>query len=431
VRAPADGSGTPEVVAGGPGVQVAQPRPAPPTAAGGPGAGALAHLSDASGWLNVWVDGRHLVDEPFEHGDPPWGPGQRSLAWSPDGRRLAFTRNEAGFGRLCVVDVADGTVRAVAKGVHGGLSWAADRLVAVRSGARTPTQLVAYDTATWERTTLARGPVGGFEEAGLVEPEAVTWPGDDGATVHGRLYRPPTAATGPGAPPPMLVWVHGGPTGQWQVTFNPRIAYFVDRGWAVLVPDHRGSTGFGRAYTQAMRGRWGELDTADVAAGIRHAGAQGWCDPRRVAIMGGSAGGFTVLNVLAHHPELCAAGVDLFGVTDLFDLDETTHRFEAHYLHSIVGELPAAADAYRTRSPVHVADRIVAPLLILQGGEDVVVPPAQSQAVADALRAAGRTVEHHIYPGEGHGWNRPEVVVDELGRIESFLRRHVLRWRAP
>ena len=102
----------------------------------------------------------------------------------------------------------------------------------------------------------------------------------------------------------MVVWVHGGPTGQWPVTFNPRIAYFVGRGWAVLVPDHRGSTGFGRAYTQAMRGRWGELDTADVAAGIRHAGAQGWCDPRRVAIMGGSAGGFTVLNVLAHHPDI-------------------------------------------------------------------------------------------------------------------------------
>jgi dipeptidyl aminopeptidase/acylaminoacyl peptidase len=431
VRARADGSGVPEVVAGGPGVSVAQPRP-------GPGHGSpLAHLRDEGGWLNVWVDDRHLLDEPFEHGDPTWGAGQRQLAWSPDGTKLACTRNERGFGRLCVVEVQTGEVVGVAKGVHGGLSWVGDRLAAIRSGARTPHEVVVYDTTTWERTVVARGPVGGFEEAGLVEPEAVTWeaePIGDGpgaATVHGRLYRPDASLGAGAAGPPMIVWVHGGPTGQWPVGFNPRIAYFVARGWAVLVPDHRGSTGHGRAYTQAMRGRWCELDTADVAAGIRHAGKAGWCDPRRVAIMGGSAGGATVLNVLADHPDLCAAGVDLFGVTDLFDLDETTHRFEAHYLWSIVGPLPEAAEVYRDRSPVQRAGGITAPLLVLQGTDDVVVPPAQSQAVVERLRAAGRTVEHHLYPGEGHGWNRPEVVADELERIESFLRRHVLRWRAP
>jgi dipeptidyl aminopeptidase/acylaminoacyl peptidase len=146
--------------------------------------------------------------------------------------------------------------------------------------------------------------------------------------------------------------------------------------------------------------------------------------------MGGSAGGFTVLNLLAHHPDLCAAGVDLFGVADLLDLDETTHRFEAHYLDSVVGRLPGAADAYRDRSPVNVADRITAPLLILQGDADPVVPPAQSQAIADRLRGLGRVVELKLYEGESHGWLRPETVVDELGRVESFLRRHVLRWRA-
>jgi dipeptidyl aminopeptidase/acylaminoacyl peptidase len=228
----------------------------------------------------------------------------------------------------------------------------------------------------------------------------------------------------------MIVWIHGGPTGQWPVTFNPRIAYFVDRGWAVLVPDHRGSTGHGRTYVQAMRGGWGEMDTADVAAGMRAAVERGWADVRRVAVMGGSAGGFTVLNLLAQHADLCAAGVDLFGVTDLLDLDETTHRFEAHYLHSIVGPLPEMAARYRERSPVNVVDRIRTPLLILQGGDDVVVPPAQSEAIAGRLRALGRTVEHHVYEGEGHGWVRPETVIDELERVESFLRRHVLRWRA-
>jgi len=179
-----------------------------------------------------------------------------------------------------------------------------------------------------------------------------------------------------------------------------------------------------------MAGRWGELDVSDVAAGMRTAADQGWAHPRRMVPMGGSAGGFTVLNLLAHHPDVCAAGVDLFGVADLLELDETTHRFEAHYLHSVVGPLPDAVDRYRERSPLHVADRITAPVLILQGSADEVVPPAQSHAVAERIRAAGGTVELHVYEGEGHGWNKPDVVVDELERIDGFLRRHVLNWRS-
>jgi dipeptidyl aminopeptidase/acylaminoacyl peptidase len=251
----------------------------------------------------------------------------------------------------------------------------------------------------------------------------VEWPADDGATVHGRLYRPSHPLADP---PPLLVWIHGGPTGQWVVGFQPRFAYFLDRGWAILLPDHRGSTGYGRAYAQALAGRWGELDVSDTAAGMRAAAERGWGDPQRMVPMGGSAGGFTVLNLLARHPELCAAGVDLFGVTDLFDLDETTHRFEAHYLHRIVGPLPETAERYRERSPVTVVESIRAPLLVLQGEDDNVVPPAQSRAMVERLRSLGRTVELHEYPGEGHGWVKPETVVDELGRIESFLRRYVL-----
>jgi dipeptidyl aminopeptidase/acylaminoacyl peptidase len=143
--------------------------------------------------------------------------------------------------------------------------------------------------------------------------------------------------------------------------------------------------------------------------------------------MGGSAGGFTVLNLLASEPDLCAAGVDLFGVADLFRLDETTHRYEAHYLHSIVGALPEHASRYVERSPVNRADAITAPLLILQGDRDEVVPLAQSQAMVDRLRALGRTVELHVYEGEGHGWGKPATVVDELERTEDFLRRFVLK----
>jgi dipeptidyl aminopeptidase/acylaminoacyl peptidase len=199
----------------------------------------------------------------------------------------------------------------------------------------------------------------------------------------------------------------------------------------VLVPDYRGSTGHGRAFAQALAGRWGELDVADVAAGLRQAAAAGWGDPRRLVVMGASAGGFTTLGVLAAQPDLCAAGVDLYGPADLLELDETTHRFEAHYLHSLIGPLPQFVDRYRKLSPLHRVEAITAPLLILQGDHDKVVLPAQSRAVAERLQALGRVVELHVYDGEGHGWGRPETVIDELERTESFLRRHVLRWRTP
>jgi dipeptidyl aminopeptidase/acylaminoacyl peptidase len=419
VTAPADGSGEPTVVAGGAGISVQQPRYSPD--------GRLAYLSDETGWLNLWVDDKPLVEEAVEHGDPSWGLGQRSYAWSPAGDRIAFCRNEGGFGSINIVDVATGESRDVGRGVHGGLSWRDGSVAAIRSGARTAAQIVVYDDA-FERRTVSRGPVGGFEDLDLPEPELVEWAGDDGGTVHGRLYRPKESATG-NDPAPLIVWIHGGPTSQTQVIWNSRVPFFLERGWAVLFPDHRGSTGHGRDYAQAMAGRWGELDVSDCAAGMRAAAANAWGDPRRMVPMGGSAGGFTVLNLMAHHPELCAAGVDLFGVTDLFDLDETTHRFEKHYLHSIVGPLPDAADRYRDRSPVNVADQIASPLLILQGDADQVVPVAQSRAIAQRLEALGRTVELHEYEGEGHGWLRPETMVDELERVDSFLRRHVLRWR--
>jgi dipeptidyl aminopeptidase/acylaminoacyl peptidase len=429
------------VVAGDDDTSVQQPRFSPDGSE-------LAFLSDAGGWLNLWSargtdpGARLLLKEDAEHGEPPWGQGRRSFAWSPDGSRVAFCRNEGGFGRLAILDVASGAVHDVAKGVHGGLSWVGDTLVAVRSGARTPAQVVAYDVAPSGPSpstpatpaTLAVGPVAGFEAAGLTEPELVEWPApsvpgfdlaDAGAVVHGRLYRPGHSATGT-QPPPLIALIHGGPTSQTTVAMSGRIAYWVDRGWAVLVPDYRGSTGWGRAYAQALRGGWGAIDTADVAAGMRAAADRGWCDQRRMVPMGGSAGGFTVLNLLAHHPDLCAAGVDLFGVTDLFDLAETTHRFEAHYLDTIVGPLPDAAERYRAYSPVTVADLITAPLLIMQGTDDPAVPVGQSRAIAERLERLGRPVELHLYEGEGHGWKKVETVMDELTRVEAFLRRHVL-----
>lgn len=378
-------------------------------------------LRDDWGWLNVYVGDAPLIEEPYEHGGPSWGMGQRSFAVSPNGRRIAFTRNEHGFGRLCVADVASRTVDEVAKGVHGQLSWRGDRLAALRSGARTPTQVVVYDDLTWERRVVAVGPLSGWEDALLAEPELVEAAASDGSTIHARLYRADKVTDR------LLCWLHGGPTDQWQVTFMPRIAYWRAKGWNVLVPDHRGSTGHGRAYQQALRGRWGELDVSDIADAITHAHSHGWGTPARTAIIGSSAGGFTALGVVASNPHLTAAAIVAYPVTDLADLAERSHRFERHYSDSLVGPLPESSALYHQRSPLHFVDRLAAtPLLVLHGDSDPVVPVEQSRAFVEGCVAAGGTVEFVVYEGEGHGFRRPENQLDEYRRTQAFLVTHVL-----
>ncbi len=426
VRASFDGRIREEFV---PRHSVQQPRSAPD--------GTRLGVRDDTGWNNVWWGDRPLVDEPFEHAGPTWGLGQRSFAVSPDGTQVAFTRNEAGFGRLCTVDVAralasagdtTSAVRELGRGVHGQVSWCADRIVALRTGARTPTELVVYDAVTGDRRTVAVASTVTWDRDLLVEPDTVAVPTDDGGVVHARLYRADAACRAEGEPPRTICWLHGGPTDQWQVTFMPRVAYWRAQGWDVLVPDHRGSTGHGRSYQQALRGRWGELDVADVAAVVRHAHAIGLAEPSRTVLIGGSAGGFTVLGVLRHHPGTAAAAVVAYPVADLADLAERSHRFERHYTRTLVGEPPpppAIDERARDRSPTWFADRITTPLLVLHGEDDPVVPVGQSRVLVERIRAAGGTVDLVVYPGEGHGFRRREHQVDEYQRIAAFLARHV------
>ncbi|MDO8362519.1 MAG: prolyl oligopeptidase family serine peptidase [Actinomycetota bacterium] len=384
--------------------------------------GTIAWVRDDDGWLNVWVGDRPVVAEPFEHAGPTWGPGQCSYVFSPDGGHLAFTRNEHGFGRLCVATISGGIageVREVARGVHAQLSWQGDRLAALRSGARTPTEVVYYDTSTWQRTVVAVGPSPEWQRDELAEPMAVEIDTADGV-VHARLY----AADDPQGR--LIIWLHGGPSDQWAVGFLPRIAFWRSRGWNILVPDHRGSTGHGREYQQALRGRWGELDVADTVAVAREAHRRGWGLPSCTVLMGGSAGGFTALAATALEPTLFGATVVSYPVTDLADLAERSHRFERHYTVSLVGPLPASAAEYRRRSPAYHAGRYRrARLLILHGELDSVVPVEQSRVFAERVRTAGGGVELHVYPDEGHGFRQAANQLDEYRRIEDFLARCV------
>jgi len=433
VRAGADGSDA-HVIAGGDDVSVGQPRFAPDGRH-------LAWVSDESGWWNVMVadatgDGaRPALPEPAEQAEPAWGLGQRSYAWSPDGDAIALCRNESGFGRLVVVDLPNGEAsgapraRGLGTGWHHGLDWGPAGIVAVRSGACTPPTVVVVEPgapdAAASRRVVAHSAPAGIAVAEPVEPEPVTWTGDDGANVFGLLYQPGARARS--SPPPLLVDVHGGPTGQATASWKPTHQHFVTRGWAVLAPDPRGSTGHGRAYTQAINGWWGERDVADCASGIRAAIERGWGAPERVAVMGGSAGALTALLVAARHPDLVRAVVAMYPVTDALELARTTHRFESRYFDRLIGPLPATADRYRERSPLHRAAAIRQPTLVLHGAADEVVPLAQAEALVAAIRAAGGTVELHVYEGQGHGWRGEEAVLDVLTRTDEF----VTRWCGP
>jgi len=415
------GAGETTVVAGGPGVAVGQPRFAPA------GPVRLAFVSDRDGWANCTVVTptgavATVFAEPAEHAEPTWGPGQRSFAWSPDGAALAWCRNESGFGRL-VTAAPGGPTAEWGKGWHHGLDWGPQGLAAVRSGARTPPTVAVYagDPPTRSAREVAVG-ADAVASDGFVEPAPVTWAAPDGAEIHGLWFAPPGGAGGA----PLLVHLHGGPTDQTRVEWALRLQYFVARGWSVLAPNPRGSTGYGRAYTRALVGGWGARDVDDVLAGLAVAGARGWGDPTRVGLVGGSAGGFTALLAAVRAPERVRAVVTAYPVTDLHALAATTWRFERHAHDTLIGPLPAAADVWRDRSPITHAAALRCPVLVLQGGADRVVAPDQSAAFVDAVNAAGGRAELHVYPDEGHGWSRPAVAADALVRTDEFLRRTVL-----
>lgn len=382
------------------------------------------HLHDASGWLNVYIGDRPVVSEPLDHAGPTWGMGNRSYAVDDGGQRMAFVRNEAGHGALCVADLATGEVEQIGRGVHGHLTWRDDCLFAIRSGAKTPTHVVLYSAHTWRRTEFAHTQPDVWDRSLLPEPEIVEAAAADGTTLHARRF-----VAGEGR---MLAWVHGGPTDQWQCDWRPRILYWLSRGWDVLVVDPRGTTGHGRAYQQALHGEWGRLDVDDTADLIRHGHRNGWATPESTVVIGGSSGGLTVLGVLADHSSLVAGGVASYPVSDLKALTEVTHRFEAHYTDTLVAPNDGSAEseaAFERLSPIHRADRITAPLLIFHGTDDPVVPIAQSESLVETMEAAGRDVELVVFDGEGHGFRQPENVEAEYARTEAFLdevlsRRH-------
>ena len=277
-----------------------------------------------------------------------------------------------------------------------------------------------------ERRTVRPSRSLGLDPGLLVEPEAIAFPtGPDGTAVAHALYYPPTnpACTGPpGELPPLLVLAHGGPTAAARRQLQLGITYWTSRGIAVVDVDYRGSTGYGRRYRQALDGAWGVVDVEDCVAAARFLADRGDVDPQRLMIRGGSAGGFTVLAALALH-DVFAAGASRYGVADLEALAADTHKFESRYLDRLVGPYPEARDTYLARSPINHLDGFTAPMIVLQGDEDEIVPPSQSEMIVEALEAKGVPVAYLLFEGEQHGFRKAANIVAALEAELAFFGR--------
>ena len=380
--------------------------------------GLLHFVSDRTGWSNLYVerDGKveALTNEEADLGYPQWVFDLSRYAFLDDGRiACVFTRAavdglellDPQTGELAALDLPYSSYSSPSICCHGG------KLIFPASAPSELPAVVEVDVQSSDRRILRRSSELKLDERYLSFAEPVSFAGTDGLTSHGFYYGPTNPEyTGPdGELPPLVVLVHGGPTAHVTTALDLHVQVFTSRGIAVVDLNYGGSTGYGRDYRDRLRHRWGEVDVEDSAAAVRYFGERGDIDPERVQITGGSAGGYTTLMALAVRDEF-ASGASYFGVADLVTFHGDTHKFESHYDDYLVGPWPEKRELYRERSPVTHADSISDPLLLLQGLDDKVVPPSQSEVIVDALKARGIPYAYIPFAGEGHGFRRAENI---------------------
>jgi dipeptidyl aminopeptidase/acylaminoacyl peptidase len=433
------GAGT--VVAGGAEESVTEPLWTPD--------GALWFLSDRNDWWNLYRRSPGGIVEPTvdpivevdaEIGQPGWVLGSARYAVLPDGR-VVFALRRDGYDALAVRH-PDGTRTELdlPYSAYSTVRAAGPASVVVIAGSPTEeagvTEIALDGTAVVSVTVLRPPRALGLDPGYLSVPEHVSFPSvcPDGAarTAHALFYPPanPTHRAPDGELPPLLVMIHGGPTSSALPVLALGLQYWTSRGFAVVDVNHGGSTGYGRAYREQLLGNWGVVDVADCLAVANWLAERHLADPARLCIRGGSAGGYTTLAALVREDTPFAAGADYYGVADLAALAAETHKFESRYLDRLIGPYPQAKDVYVERSPITHVDRLARPLIVLQGREDTVVPPSQSEMIVDALRAKGVPVEYLLFDGEQHGFRRAENIRRAMDAELSFYAR-VLGFALP
>jgi len=402
----------------------------------------LVYISDPDGWWNLYrVDSEPGAAPPEalgrsgeEYGGPLWQLGYQWIAPLADGTVAAIRGGDT--AQLCLIGPA-GMVREVDSPytAWGETLTAHGSLVAgLAASPSQPAEPVLLDVASGKVAPLTGLAEVHLADPGyLPEPAARTFRGADGRDIHANVYPPRHPGfTGPaGQAAPFMVWVHGGPTGQVALTYDLEIAFFTSRGVGVVEVNYGGSTGYGRAYRERLVHNWGVVDVADCAEVARALAAEGVADPARLAIRGGSAGGWTSGCALTADEQVYQCAIIYFPILDLAGWRTgETHDFESQYLESMVGPWPEAKDVYESRSPVNRTDRVTAPFLLLQGLEDVICPPLQCERFL--ARLAGRDIPHAYltFAGEQHGFRKAESVIRALNAELSFLGQ-VLGFEPP
>jgi dipeptidyl aminopeptidase/acylaminoacyl peptidase len=410
---------------------------APVTVAGGPSEsvlepqwdsdGTLYFISDRSDYWNLYArraDGVHAVwPRAAEFARPLWSLGQANYVLLGDGRAVARF-GERGVDRLAVIDLNRGAARMLdLPYVEFSELTRLDghSIAAITGSADQAPAIVRIDLADGKATTLRSGGVLPLTSADISTAIPIEFPSARGRTAYGFYYAPKNSGfKGPaGTLPPLVTLVHGGPTAQASPARQSTVQFWTARGFAVVDVNYGGSSGYGRTYRQELKGNWGVVDAEDVIAAVRYLVSTQRVDPNRVAISGGSAGGYTVLVALSTS-DVFRAGADHFGISDMTALARDTHKFESRYIDSLIGPLPQAKSIYDERSPLNHLDGFKAPLIIFQGAEDPIVPPNQSALIATALRARKVPLAYIVYPGEGHGFRKPEHIINSLQSELSF-----------
>jgi dipeptidyl aminopeptidase/acylaminoacyl peptidase/uncharacterized protein (DUF2132 family) len=400
--------GTPLEIAGGAAESIFQPSWSPQ--------GELHFVSDRSGWWNLYrVRGGNvqpLHPMAAEFGTPQWAFGMSTYGFDARGR-IVCTYSEAGRSRLALLDAEAGQFETMATPFCSiaELQVGAGFAVFIGGSETTPAAVVRLDLATRGLRTL-RSSSRASAPAGYVSvAEAISFPTEGGLQAHAFFYPPMNRDFRglEGERAPLIVISHGGPTGATDAAFKWGIQYWTSRGFGVVDVNYGGSSGYGRAYRERLNGQWGVVDVDDCINAARFLIARGDAEPTRVVIRGGSAGGYTALCALTFR-SFFKAGASHYGIGDLEALAQDTHKFESRYLDRLIGPYPAEQALYRARSPIHFTERLASPMILFQGAEDKAVPPAQAQAMFDAVNAKGLPVAYLLFEGEQHGFRRAETI---------------------
>lgn len=386
--------------------------------------GTLHFASDRTGWWNLYrvgADGvEPLVPMEAEFGMPYWQFGMATYTFeritndrTRDGRRIVATYRLRDGWHLATIDASTKAFTEVET------PFTSFRSLSARDGVLTAIVASPVEMSAIVEIQLDSGRHEVVKRSGSVDvleeyfsiPEAVEFPTEGGLTAH-AFYYPPTNPrfTAPeGEKPPLVVKSHGGPTSATESTLELRIQYWTSRGFAVLDVNYGGSTGYGRTYRERLKGQWGIVDVDDCANGARYLVQRGLADPNRLAITGGSAGGYTTLAALTFR-DVFKAGASHYGISDCEALATDTHKFESRYLDGLIGPYPARRDLYLERSPIHHTEGLSCPIAFFQGLEDEIVPPDQAERMVDALRKKGLPVAYLAFEGEQHGFRQSQNI---------------------